>query len=143
MIRSRTGGDSRYLFGRSQGANCSSWPAAGARATLPHKPTHKPSVRNRGRVAAGGGSWLDGANFPETPLSVSKKVFGPEHYFGARKGSAAARSISQAVVEPAVRLPAPADVTNGCGSDRDGRFGGICLSCRQFDGDEASQQPTC
>ena len=78
---------SRWLFGRSQGANCSSRPAAGARATLPHKLTHKPSVRNRGRVVAGGGSWLDGANFPETPLSVSKIVFGPERYFGARKGS--------------------------------------------------------
>jgi hypothetical protein len=55
---------------------------------VPARPLpHKPSVRNRGRVVAGGGSWLDGANFPETPLSVSKIVSGPEHYCGARKGS--------------------------------------------------------
>jgi len=38
------------------------------------------------RLFADGGSWLDGANFPKVPLSVSKMCSGPKT-IRARKGS--------------------------------------------------------
>jgi hypothetical protein len=79
----------RYLlltFALAACGDSSARPDAGA-PPIDAQPDAQPSVPNRGRVVVGGGSWLDGANFPETPLSVSKIVFGPEHHFGARKGS--------------------------------------------------------
>src|SRR3954470_7479288 len=75
-----------HISGALRARTAAHGPGAGARATLPHKPTHEPSVQNRGRVVAGGGSWLDGAHFPETTFGL-EIVFGPEHHFGARKGS--------------------------------------------------------
>jgi len=104
------------FFGRSQGASCSSWPAAGARATLPHnRRTNRRT--NRAREIE------EGALLAEAPglmvPTFRRRHFRLENSVRARRLfrrtqglSAAARSISQAVVEPAVRLPAPANVSN-------------------------------
>jgi hypothetical protein len=79
---------------------------------VPARPLpHKPSVRNRGRVV-GGGSWLDGPTFRRRHFRLENSVRARTRFRRPQGLSAATPSISQAVVEPAVRLPAPADVTN-------------------------------
>jgi hypothetical protein len=61
-------------------------------------------------LLAGGGSWLDGAKFPQTPLSVSKIVSGPEHF------SAHARALRRRTLDQPSRCTGVMNPQSGSGS---------------------------